>query len=314
MTDDLVRQPLSSSPAKQNSKTSVSRRGLFKAATRGTLGLAAISIPTVAWGTEVEPTFVETSYHDVVLPNLPRSFDGFKLVQISDIHIDSGQASEFMLGVSRSIAQMNADAVVITGDFFTIAPTPESSKKLIEVLEPLSAKLGVWGIVGNHDIGEFDPQWPINSRKTIVEAGVKLLNNEIHIFERGNDKLYLAGLDDFLLGEPDIEGIAAKIPANSAAILMGHEPDFAPEMAKTGQFGLMLSGHSHGGQICAPFSGPIHLPTGAKNFPRGWYDFESPSKHGTMRLYTNRGIGTVGLNVRLLSRPEITVFTLKSVT
>ena len=134
---------------------------------------------------------------------------------------------------------------------------------------------------------------------------VQTLINQTHVWERNGARLHLAGYDDFWAGAPDFDGVAAQIPAREAAIALGHEPDFAIEVAALDKFGLMLSGHSHGGQIALPGGIPIHVPTYAHKFPRGWYDVNG------MRLYTNRGLGTVGVPLRFCSRPEISVFTLR---
>jgi predicted MPP superfamily phosphohydrolase len=301
---------LTSPPAYQ-----ISRRGLFRAAHRCSIGFVGLSLVGGAWGYAAEPHMAEVTRFDVALPHLPAAFDGFQIVHISDIHIDYGQTSQIINKFCHSIAELNADAVLITGDFFTVTPTAASTQHLIEALKPLRAKEGIWGIVGNHDVdSDNDEQRGKNARKAIRDAGVRLLDNEVHIFRRGDAELYLAGVDDLLLGSPDVKGVSAQIPPKSAAIFMGHEPDFAPEIARLGKFGLMLSGHSHGGQVCMPLIGPLVLPFGGKKYPRGWYDFGDPTdeKSSIMRLYTNRGLGTVGPRVRLLCRPEITVLTLKS--
>ncbi len=103
-----------------------------------------------------------------------------------------------------------------------------------------------------------------------------------------------------------LDKVLEALPEEGAAILLAHEPDFADESAATGRFDLQLSGHSHGGQVAIPFLGPLRLPLMGRKYPLGLY------KVGRMTLYTNRGIGTVGLPVRFFARPEITVLTLTS--
>ena len=254
------------------------------------------------WAHYVEPDWIEVTQHTVKLPHLPREFDGFRIAQISDIHLEDGAMIADLPHICRLVTNQNADAIVITGDFVT-TPIEANPSDLARGLAPLKAPHGVWGIMGNHDY------WSGPSAK-IVEAmlaptPVKTLINQTQVWERNGARLHLAGYDDFWAGAPDFQGVAARIPANEAAIALGHEPDFAIEVAALNKFGLMLSGHSHGGQIALPGGIPIHVPRYANKFPRGWYDVNG------MRLYTNRGLGTVGLPMRFCSRPEISVFTLR---
>ena len=119
--------------------------------------------------------------------------------------------------------------------------------------------------------------------------------------------LHFAGVDDVLEGQDDFKLALGPLPADGTAILLVHEPDFADTSAKTKRFDLQLSGHSHGGQIIFPYLDPPILPPLAKKYPLGLYQI------GEMLLYTNRGLGMVPPQVRFNCRPEITVFTLKTV-
>ena len=99
---------------------------------------------------------------------------------------------------------------------------------------------------------------------------------------------------------------AKKVRGNDPVVLMAHEPDFLDHVAQYGGVNLMLSGHTHGGQVRLPFMGPVVLPPLGKKYIEGFFQV------GPTRLYVNRGIGTVGLPVRFMCRPEITVFTLSA--
>ena len=157
--------------------------------------------------------------------------------------------------------------------------------------------------MGNHDY------WSGPSASHVAEmlapTPVQILMNQTHVWEKDGARLHLAGFDDFWNGNRQFDEMAAQIPDGEAAIALGHEPDFAIQVAATRKFGLMLSGHSHGGQIALPGGIPVHVPTYANKFPRGAYNVDG------MRLYTNRGLGTVGIPMRFCSRPEISVFTLR---
>jgi len=267
-----------------------------------TLGLAAVVVGGGVWASAVEPDWVEVTQHTVKLRHLPREFDGFRIAQISDIHLEDGDMATDLPAICELVTAQNADAIVVTGDFVTVA-TEADGAALARGLAPLRAPMGVWGIMGNHD------NWGAEGTQFIegmlAPTPVQTLINQTHVWERDGARLHLAGYDDFWAGSPDLPGVAAQIPDGEAAIALGHEPDFAIEVAALKKFGLMLSGHSHGGQIALPGGIPIHVPQYANKFPRGWYEVDG------MRLYTNRGLGTVGPPMRFCSRPEISVFTLR---
>jgi predicted MPP superfamily phosphohydrolase len=186
-----------------------------------------------------------------------------------------------------------ADVIVITGDFISLHRVG-FERELVPGLRRLQARDGVFGILGNHDFWGNKPDLVAGA---IEAAGVRELRNAVQTFTRGDSRFHLAGIDDFWYGKPDILGTANQVPAGEACVVLGHEPDFAIDVAPTGKFGLMLSGHSHGGQVALPFWGPVHLPPHCRLFPRGFYDV------GAMKLYTNRGIGTVGIPLRFCARP-----------
>ncbi len=279
----------------------LTRRNLFKKGFRASVSLPVLGVGTFAYGS-FEPSWIEITQHDVFLPHLPKAFDGFRIAQISDLHCDEAKLAIDLGAACELTTAQNADIIVVTGDFSSYVKPNKTPKILLPLLNKLHAKEGVFGIMGNHDY------WGNRAdvlRATFKKSPLRELKNEVHIFERGNDKLHLAGHDDFFYTFPSTKTLSDKIPPQSAAILLGHEPDFFSRIAKLKKYGLMLSGHSHGGQVCLPFGCPIHLPVGAQNFPRGWYELNG------MQLYTNRGLGTIGPPIRVASRPEISIFTLR---
>ncbi len=285
-------------PDSTNNKTT--RRHFLRNAS---LGVAGVGIAgSGGWAHYIEPDWVEVTQHSVKLPHLPCAFDGFRLAQISDIHLEDGDMTRDLPHICALVAAQNADAIVITGDFVTVA-NQANPADLARGLAPLRAPQGVFGIMGNHDY--WGAQGSQIMEEMLAATPVELLINRTHVWEKSGARLHLAGYDDFWAGSPDFEGVAARVPADEAAIALGHEPDFAIEVSALNKFGLMLSGHSHGGQIALPGGIPVHLPQYAHKFPRGWYDVNG------LRLYTNRGLGTVGVPMRFCSRPEISVFTLR---
>lgn len=273
----------------------------------GAVGVGLAGVGTAQWSKRVEPNWTQVVHLDVPLRHLPRAFDGFTLAQISDIHIEGGDMRAHFPKVCQRVSSLNADCIVITGDFITY-PTNWAQSYFARTLPLLKAKEGVFGVRGNHDVVSINqqPRAKCNMRISMQEAGVRELFNDVHTFERGDDKLHLAGVDDPWLGHARIHKVEAKIPDGEAAVLLAHEPDFALDYAHNEKFGLMLSGHSHGGQVCWPGGVPIHLPPLCERFPRGMYQTKG------MWHYTNRGLGTVGPALRFCARPEITLFHLRT--
>ena len=136
-------------------------------------------------------------------------------------------------------------------------------------------------------------------------ALVQELPNEVLTLQRGAANLHVAGVDDIMVGADNLDQVLQSLPADGPAILLAHEPDFADKSAASGRFGLQLSGHSHGGQILLPQLGPIRGQMFRK-YPLGRYQV------GDMVQYTNPGIGTHVLRLRINVPPEITVITLRT--
>lgn len=285
-------------------KTKLTRRRFLG----GLAGLSLSAYGSYEWAKRVEPHWIETTRIDIPLRHLPRQFDGFQIAQISDLHIENGSMRARFSSVCDFVSGLGADCIVVTGDFVTIA-TIWAQDYFIETLPRLQAREGVFGVRGNHDAGAMSvpiPDHPCDMSVAMKEGGVRELFNQVHTFERGGAKLHLAGVDDPWLGKPDFNFVAEQIPAGEAAVLLAHEPDVALLYAPSQKIGLILSGHSHGGQVCLPGGFPVHVPPMSECFPRGLYQTEG------MWHYTNRGLGTVGPTLRFCSRPEISVFTLRA--
>ena len=236
---------------------------------------------------------------DLTMPSLERTFDNFKLVQISDLHLTKFMPEKRLDRIIKLVNRQQPDAIAITGDVITKRNGFEP-KQLQSKLSQLQAKT-ILSVLGNHDHW----QQKINLLKQVLaDSKITNLDNQIYIIERGTDKLVFAGLDDPYWGSPDLPKIMAQLPDDSTAILLVHEPDYINLSAKTHRFALQLSGHSHGGQIKIPFIEPLILPIGAKKYYAGLSRVEDTI------TYTNRGLGMTGLPYRFGSRPEITVFTL----
>jgi predicted MPP superfamily phosphohydrolase len=275
----------------------ISRRRLL----RGGLCTIGTLIAGGKWATAVEPHWDEIERREMPLPRLEKAFDGYRIAQLSDIHMGDGMSRKRLDGIVQRTNALGADLIVITGDFVS-GNGPRWAGDLTGALSQLQARDGVLAVLGNHDI------WA-NARvirRALRDAGIRELPNEVHILRRGHAQTFIVGADDPWCGKANIAPIARTLPSQGAAILLAHEPDFADEFSKLGRFDLQLSGHSHGGQVCAPFFGPIRLPAYGQKYPRGQYQV------GDMILYTNRGVGASGIPVRFNCRPEISLFTLRA--
>jgi predicted MPP superfamily phosphohydrolase len=291
------------SPA-SNSKP-LSRRWFLRTALFGTGGLAL-------YAGEFERHWLEVVYQDISIKGLSPAFDGLKIAQLSDIHLDEFTEPFLLREAIDRINRACPDYVFLTGDFVTADVLPKhlsisAARHCGQLLSGLQCKER-YAVFGNHDAraGELEVA------DALGEANIVFLRNMHVPLERNGGRVWLAGIDDPVCGLPDpgaaIPESIRHIP-NEPVILMCHAPDYIDRLRAhpTGQaISLVLSGHTHGGQICLPFVGPLHLPTGGRKYVEGLF------KVGSMQLYVNRGIGTVGVPFRFDCRPEITVFTLRS--
>ena len=244
---------------------------------------------------------------ELVVPRLPRELDGLTIAQLSDFHFDSHSSADLIRSAVAITNGLAPDLIALTGDYVTVSRfssrfhASENSKPCAALLGELRAPLGVFGVLGNHD-ESADARVVTRS----LEAhGVTVLRNFNLRIEARGERLWIAGVDDVLAGNAKLSQALQGIPADGATVLLAHEPDFADSVA--GQaVDLQLSGHSHGGQVRFPLVGAVYLPPMARKYPYGL------NQIGRLKLYTNRGLGTIGLPVRFSCPPEITLLTLRS--
>jgi uncharacterized protein len=253
---------------------------------------------------EVETRRVEVRPVTLTLPRLAPEFDGYRLVQFGDLHLDDWSKPERLHRLVEKVNEQRPDLVAITGDFASYSARELDARRLIEALRALRARDGSVAILGNHDY-LTDVKLV---RRCICEGGVMELSNSVHTLRRGEAALHVAGIDDVMEGRSRLDLVLRDLPDEGAAILLAHEPDFADVSTATGRFDLQLSGHSHGGQVAVPFLRRLILPPFSQRYTSGLHDVKG------MIQYTNRGIGFVHARLRFLCRPEITVFTLRSPT
>lgn len=282
----------------------VSRRSFLKTAMYGVGGLAL-------YAGEFERHWLEVVHKEISVNGLPPAFEGAKLAQLSDIHLDEFTEPFLLREAIDSINRARPDYVLLTGDYVSseVLPphlTAEAARQCGRMLNRLECPRR-YAIFGNHDIwaGEKEVGEALRGNDIVV------LRNEYLALEREGGRMWLAGLDDPVCGQPDpdraIPSSIQNVP-HEPILLMCHGPDYMDEfrMHPAAQsVSLVLSGHTHGGQIRLPFIGALRLPPGGRKYVEGLFQV------GPMQLYVNRGIGSVGVPFRFDCRPEITLFTLR---
>jgi len=242
-------------------------------------------------------TDIQIRRNEVVIPRLPEAFDGFTLLHLSDLHLDADPA--YPTALIERLRHVDYDLCVITGDFRakTHGPYDAALTALATVRPHLNRP--IYAILGNHDSIRMAPG--------IEALGITLLLNESVRVERGGATIHLAGIDDPHYFQVDnFDKAAADIPAEATAILLSHSPEAYRHAAHAG-FDLILSGHTHGGQICLP--GGIALMTNAacpRRFCKGAWRYHA------MQGYTSVGSGSSVVGVRFNCPPEITLHHLRT--
>jgi predicted MPP superfamily phosphohydrolase len=269
---------------------------------------AGVALATVGYGGVFERRHVTVQHVEVVLDRLPEAFDGLTIAQLSDLHYHPFFSAGVIRHAVDLIAQASPDMVALTGDFVTLSEfrdvDPDAAKAAApcaELLAPLRPPLGVFAVLGNHD--SFSD--PALVAEAFTARKIRVLQNEALPLERNGRRIWVAGVTDVLAGAADLDASLRLVPAAETVLLLAHEPDFADEAARH-PVDLQLSGHSHGGQIRLPFLRPPFLPALARKYPRGLRTV------GRTRLYTNIGLGTIIVPMRILAAPELTLLTLRT--
>jgi predicted MPP superfamily phosphohydrolase len=275
------------------------RQFLRWAAAAGTLAIAGDAIL-------LEPNRPRIVYQIFFLPRWPERLEGFTIAVLSDFHYDPYFSAHPLHAAIAMVNGLHPDLIVLTGDFVSV-PLVGDEKKAAFAAEPcarllrqMTAPHGLWAVMGNHDDGT-DSQ---HVTRALQAENIQVLANQSQAIERDGARIWLAGVNDVLSKAADLPQTLRRVPAGEAVILLAHEPDFADEASRF-PIDLQISGHSHGGQVRLPLLPPLYLPTLAKKYVWGKYQV------GPLALYTNAGLGTVGVPMRLNCPPEITLLTLR---
>ena len=282
----------------------LSRRTFLR---RATLGAGAIALGLAGYSGLIETNEIEVKKHDIRVQRLASAFEGFKIALLSDFHFGPYTGAREIGAAVRAANEIQPDVVMLLGDFVSepLSGDPKLGAKKAEpcaqVLSGLKSRLGSFAVLGNHDYAT-DPNFVADALRG---HGIALLRNENRAFEQDGGRLWLVGLADATFANSNIDQALTRVPATETKILLVHEPDYADQASRYG-IDVQFSGHSHGGQIRIPGTRPLWLPPLARKYYRGYY------RVGPLQLYTNEGIGTIGLPFRFCSPPEVTLITLRA--
>jgi len=282
------------------------RRTFLKRSFGSILTLLGLGSTGFLYANQIEPSLLDIQELQMNHPLIPDSFDGIRLVQFSDTHLGFHYNLNQFKKLVNKINSFHPDIILFTGDLMDEPNHYTEINKLIPILKSLHAPLGKYCIFGNHDHGGYGSDIYRNIMET-TDFTV-LLNESVPIKNRDGSTIYLLGIDDAMLGNPNLPMTLKNVPKNTFKILLSHAPDLA-DTASQYPIQWQLSGHSHGGQIKIPLFGALVTPPFGQIYPEGLYSVGDKS---LLSLYVNRGIGTTRLPFRFLSKPELTIFTLKA--
>jgi predicted MPP superfamily phosphohydrolase len=279
------------------------------------MGLAAAALGVGAYATLVEPRWLEVTTPAIRLPRLPPAWDGLRIAHLSDLHLSRLVSRPYLARCIDAALAAAPDLILLTGDFIT------QSKRFIPPLVPLLSRLsaphGVWASLGNHDHYVS----PDAVAAAVEQGGLRMLRNRHVRLEKDGETLWLAGIDSMAGKQYRLscreqarvdqrmqrylgEALAGTAP-DACRILLAHSPDIMPQARDAG-VDLVLSGHTHGGQVRLPLVGATVVPSRfGPRYAAGFFH------EGETRLYVTRGLGVVRLPVRFLCRPELAIITLR---
>lgn len=282
-------------------KYDASRRVFLR---RAMVGVTAASFGGNAYGMLVERSRCDLNDATMLIPGLPAELSGFSIVLLSDIHSSLYMTRREMAEYVSMANGMNGDLIVVTGDF--VNNQVDQAYPFAEAFSELKAPHGVYGVMGNHDFYTEDPD---RVARVIDDCGVKLLRNDRVVIDKNGGRFSLLGVDDVGRNERGTIKLKEAIgtqPSAGPKILLCHRPYYLPQAAAE-NIDLVLSGHTHGGQVVfGRFAGVTFSPAALAS-PYVWGKYSL----GSTQMYVSRGIGTVGVPVRFNCPPEITRIVLK---
>lgn len=258
----------------------------------------AVNLTKAARSALTEPYRLTIEYHQIHLKRLPKQLDGFRVVQLSDIHHSPFTSREQIERAVATATRLQPDIIALTGDY--ISKEREYAAPCAELLGRLRARHGIYAVLGNHD------HWTDAALITDLfrAEGIKVLINEGMRFEKDGAAFWLAGVDDTMVGLEDLSLALAGSSEDEMKLVLAHNPIILRRAARAG-VDLVLSGHTHGGQVS------LRPEKSASGRPRRRL-LKGLSRQGDTQIYVSRGLGTVVLPVRFGCPPEVSLLELRS--
>ena len=288
------------SPSANTPKRKITRRQLF----RRILGYAVVPGIGGVYATQVEPFWPEFHEQTVNVPGLPKSFDGMRIAHLTDLHAGRVPMSYLETIVSR-VKELKPDIVAVTGDLV------HHNIAWVDAVSNLLGTLNLPTYVsfGNHDYGVFrgddEPyaaELPDKLEAALVANNCKVLRNAHTTIDHDDGQLWIVGMDDLWFGNFSTPRAFAKVPKDATILALTHNPDTAEQVARHNP-ALILSGHTHGGQVRLPFIGALYLNTFNTKLDKGRFQLKNSV------LYVSAGIGYIH-RIRFYCRPEVPIFKL----
>jgi predicted MPP superfamily phosphohydrolase len=283
----------------EHDKPTMSRRGFVLGGLVGAtsaLGLSGIEAYKARY---VNPFRPELERVAIPAPPQASGLIGLRIGFITDTHVGPFISQDDLVRATTLMSDERPDLILLGGDY--ISESPRYAGPTAEVLGALvnAAPLGGFAVLGNHDLS-------VSAQRVttaLADVGIPVLRNDATSIDHGGSTLWIAGIDETLLGDPNPPETFAQIPDGAASLALWHEPQFAEHASAHGAF-LQLSGHTHGGQIRLPGVGAIGLPIDGKRHVIGLTDADG------MPVYTARGVGVYRPPMRVNCPPEVTILTL----
>lgn len=268
---------------------------------RAVLRTAALGAGALAvYGVLVEPRWIEVTRPRIHLRDLPPALEGLRIALLTDMHAGSVTPMSVVRRACRMAQAERPDLIALTGDF--AADASPGFEAVLEAIGCLDAPLGVYAVPGNHDHIVGFEKW---KRAIGAHPRIQDLTNQAVVKEVDGVRLCIAGVDDFSYGEPSLRALPPP-DERDLTLLLAHDPDQAERARRAeDQVDLILSGHTHGGQVRLPWKGAMVNPAKRDDL----YE-QGLRRRPWTQVYTSRGIGTHTVPVRFLCRPEVTILEL----
>ncbi len=275
----------------------ISRRTFIRRTAAGIAAGTGLGVGYGFW----EAAHVRVARHTICVPDLPAAFAGKTVAVLADLHHGPFVGLDFIREAVRLTNELAPDLVALVGDYAHKGDQAHLQlPPCLEALSALSAPLGVFAVPGNHDMQRGGAVY----RERIAATPLTDLTNGFRRVSQGGEHLFVAGVDDLWWGKPNLDRALDGVPKGAAVILLSHNPDFA-EDRPDGRVGLVLSGHTHGGQVYLRGVGSGWLPS----------KYGSKYRHGLVRgpasaVFVSRGLGEAGVPLRANAPPEVCLLTL----